>query len=256
MRQSKTIGINSSANHRGGSRFARHLLPVLALVSLASSLYAGEKNLSVSLRGTYTTTSRIFLNPDAATEEQRAQIFQLDGIIGGGVELRYQWPGELFFFTLSFDFLSRSEERYQFLSFSPARKLPVTEGLRLMSAELGMHTYIPVGWEDMRVSMGGGIGMYRGERIFRVAGVEAAMQNAPVRFGIHVSSGVEYRVLPGVWMRGEMRFRDPEFRAVSRFTEERTVFDGATVTFPQNEFSSKVNVHGIVFSFGVAVELW
>lgn len=255
MQRSKIIGINFSANRRRGNRFVLYVLAVLVFVPIASSLHASDKNLSFILRGTYTTSSRIFGNPDASTEEQRAQFSQLDGITGGGITLRYRWPGEQFFFTLSVDFLSQVQERNQFLSFSPSRRLPVTEGLRLVPVEIGMHTYIPIGSESMRFSMGGGIGMYAGERILRVAGVEAAMQNNPVRFGIHVSSGIEYRVLPGVWLHGEMKFRDPEFRAVSRFTQERTVFEGTTITFPQNEFSSRVNVNGMAFSFGVAVEL-
>lgn len=255
MQRLKTIGTNSSANRRRGNRFIFQVLVLLTLVPIARFLHANEKNLTLILRGTYTTSSRIFLNPDASTEEQRAQFSQLDGITGGGIELRYRWPGEQFFFTLSVDLLSQSQERNQFLSFSPSRRLPVTEGLRLMPVELGMHTYIPLGSETIRFSMGGGIGMYTGERLLRVAGVEAAMQNNPIRFGIHVSSGVEYRLLSGMWLRGEMKFRDPEFRAISRFTQERTVFEGTTITFPQNEFSSRVNVNGMVFSFGIAVEL-
>lgn len=255
MQRSKIIGINFSANRRWGNRFALHVLAVLAFVPIASSLHASDKNLSLILRGTYTTSSRIFVNPDASTEEQRAQFSQLDGITGGGIELRYRWPGEQFFFTLSVDLLSQVQQRNQFLSFSPSRRLPVTEGLRLVPVEFGMYTYIPIGSESMRFSMGGGIGLYTGERILRVADVEAAMQNNPVRFGIHVSSGVEYRVLSGVWLRGEMKFRDPEFQAVSRFAQERTVFEGTVVTFPQNEFSSRVNVNGMAFSVGVAVEL-
>lgn len=256
MRRSKTTAISFSANGRLGSCFAVRVLGVLLLLlPIASSLHASEKNLSLILRGTYTTSSRIFVSPDASTEEQRAQFFQLDGITGGGIELRYRWPGEQFFFTLSADFLSQSQERNQFLSFSPSRRLPVTEGLTLVPVELGMHTYIPIGSESIRLSMGGGIGLYIGERIFRVAGVEAAMQNNPVRFGIHVASGVEYRVFSSVWLCGEMKFRDPEFRAVSRFMQERTEFEGTAITFPQNEFSSRVNVNGIAFSFGVVVEL-
>jgi hypothetical protein len=231
-------------------------LTLCVLLLTASSLHAGEKNVAAILRGTYTTTSKTFFNPDAAAEEQRSQYVQLDGIIGGGIELRYRFPGENVFLTLSVDDLSKVQERLQLVAFAPSRRLPVTEGVRLIPVELGLHTFIPLGSETMRLSMGGGIGAYFGERVLRVAGVDAETRNRPMHIGIHIASGFEYLLLSGVWVRGDMKFRDPELRTVSRFTQEQTQYESVLIVFPQNEFSSRINVNGMAFSLGVVVELF
>lgn len=229
----------------------------VAVVLEGTTARAGDKNLSVILRGNYTTTSKIFFNPDAVSEEQRSQYFELEGVAGGGVELRCRWPGENFFLSLSVDYLSKVREEQQLIAFAgSSRRLPVSEGFYLIPVELAVHAYIPLGSESLRMSMGGGIGAYYGARMLRVADVDAAMQNHPVKFGIHVVSGFEYQVLFGVWLRGDMRFRDPELKTISRFTQEQTVYNGSVVTFPRSDLSSKINVDGMTFSLGVMVELF
>jgi len=226
------------------------------LFSTTTTLSAGEKNLSAILRGNYTTTSKVFFSPNAATQEQRGQYFELEGIAGGGVELRYHWPGESFFLSFSIDYLTKSREQLQPVVFAPQRRVPVTEGLRLIPVELGVHTFIPLGSETMRLSMGGGISAYAGERILRVARVDAAMQNKPLKVGIHIASGFEYQVYSGLWLRGDMKFRDPELRTASRFTQSEAEYEGLIIPLPQGELSSRINVDGLAFSLGVVVELF
>ncbi len=227
-----------------------------AVVLSTTTVSAGDKLFTAILRGNYTTSSKIFFSPDAPTAEQRAQFVQLEGIAGGGLELRYHWPGESFFFSLSVDYLSKSHEQMQEVAFAPLLRVPLTEGFHLIPVELGLHTFIPLGSENMRLSMGGGIGAYYGGRILRVAGVDAAMQNKPVKIGIHIASGFEYQVLPGIWVRGDMRFRDPELRTVNHFSEERTLYNDAEILFPRGNLTSRIDVNGMTFSLGMVVEFW
>jgi len=230
---------------------------MLAVVlSGTTALQAGDKNLSAILRGNYTTSSKIFFSPNAATEELRNQYFELEGVLGFGVELRYQWPGESFFFTLSADYLSKVREQEQFVAFAgPQTRYPVVDGFFLIPVEFGVHTYIPLGSETVRFSMGGGVSVYYGERIFRVADVDVAMQNRPIGVGIHIASGFEYRLVSGILLRGDMKFRDPELKTVSRYTQAETTYDGNRLSFPLNDISGRINVNGMTFSLGVVVEI-
>ncbi|MGH2567888.1 MAG: hypothetical protein ACRDGA_06075 [Bacteroidota bacterium] len=233
------------------------IVPVAVLFLLpTTTLSAGEKSFSAILRGNYTTTSKVFFAPNAPSQEQRGQYFELEGITGAGAELRYHWPGESFFLSLSVDYLVKSREQRQPVAYAPQYRVPVVEGLRLVPVELGVHTFIPLGSETMRLSMGGGISAYYGERILRVAHVEAAMQNKPMKVGIHIASGFEYRIIPGLWLRGDMKFRDPELRTASRFTQSEVEYEGIVVPLPQNELSSRINVDGLAFSLGVVIEVW
>ena len=231
-------------------------LTAIVLVLVATAAHAGDKNLSLILRGNYTTSSKLFINPDAPSEDQRSQYAQFDGVTGGGVELRYHWFAENLFFTLSIDYLTKRQQQDQLVAFAgTSNRVPVSDGFYCIPVELGVHTYIPLGSDLIRMSMGGGVGAYYGSRVLRVADVEAARQNSPLKIGIHIVSGFEYRVLPGLWLRGDMRFRDPELKTVNHFTQQSTEYNNVTVTFPRSDFSSKINLDGLTFSVGIMVEL-
>lgn len=228
----------------------------IALVLVATTALAGDKSLLIILRGNYTTSSKLFVNPDAPSEEQRSQYSQFDGVAGGGIELRYHWLAENLFFTLSVDYLTKRQQQDQIVAFAgTTNRVPVSDGFYCIPVEFGVHTYIPLGSESLRMSMGGGVGAYYGTRVLRVADVEAARQSAPLKIGIHIVSGFEYRVTPGVWLRGDMRFRDPELRTVNHFTQQSTEYNSVTVTFPRSDFTSKINLDGLTFSVGIMVEL-
>jgi hypothetical protein len=212
---------------------------------------------SFQLRGSYTTSSRIFLNPEASTIEARNQHLLLDGIPGAGAQLQYRWPDRNFFLGLSVDYILKRDDKRQLVAFSnPARYVPVQEGFLLIPIELGLYAYIPVGSERFRVTMGGGVGMYLGERILTVAGVNATPQPGSSGYGIHVESGFEYQLAPRVWLKGGMRFRDPEVTVANRFEAESAEYNGTHLTFSQNEFKSKINAHGLNVLLGVVVELF
>ncbi len=216
-----------------------------------------DRVLTVVVRGGYTTSSKVFYNPEASSADIRAQYNALEGIFGGGIEVRYHWPEFNFFLTLSAEYLSKHRDQTQILGFSdPPLQVPFTEGFVLIPIELGANVYIPVGSEKFRVSMGGGIGAYYGEQLLTVAGIKAAMRNRPLSVGIHVESGVEYRVLPGIWLRGDMRFRDPEVRSVIRFEKLTTQYQGSTLTFSNNDFKTRIDVDGMSFGLGIVVEVF
>ena len=97
--------------------------------------------------------------------------------------------------------------------------------------------------------------VFEGARVLRVANVSATRQPAPLKIGIHIVSGFEYQPVAGFWLRGDMRFRDPELRTVNRFSEQSTEYNNVTVTFPRSDVASKINLDGLTFSVGIIVEL-
>ncbi|MCI0708227.1 MAG: hypothetical protein L0Y80_12185 [Ignavibacteriae bacterium] len=237
-------------------------IPVLLTVVLCGTtvLRADDPVFSLTLRGSYTTTSKVFFNPNGSTEDLRGQYFSLDGIFGAGLEARYQLPVEGFFVTLSGEYFSKIREQDQILGFAGSgERFPVVDGFDFVPIEFGLHTYIPLGTETARLSMGGGLGVYIGKRVLRVAGVDAVAQNSAVGVGIHISSGFEYRVYPGILLRGEMKFRDPELKTVNKYTKQSADLDGdgsPDLVFPPNEVPGRINIDGFTFSAGVVVELF
>ncbi len=238
----------------------RRVFPsIIAIVVLAGTLSAqtNEKILSVALRGTFTTSSKIFNNPDSPSSDLQGQYVALDNIYGPGVEVRINIPGQFVALAIAAEYLSKQDETTQLVGYTtPPRPLTVREGFRLIPIELGVDVPIPLGSESVRLSMGGGFGAYIGTRILNVAGAEAPQQNKPVGYGIHVETNFDYQLLPRLYARAEMRFRDPEFTTESKFEEPAILSNGVLVLLPSDPFRARVNVDGLTFGLGLVFELF
>jgi len=226
---------------------------------MLSGLYCAEAQehaFSFTLRGGYTTTSKIFYNPDSPSPDLRGQYTGIDNLYAPGFEIRWMIPGHSIAISLAAEYLSKFDEETQLVGFlNPPRALPVKEGLRVVPIELGALTFIPLGSDKVRLTMGGGIGMYVGRRYLTIAGVEAAQQNKPVSFGIHVETSFDYRITSGLFARLDMRFRDPEYTTESRFQQEATQYGGVLILLPRDPFRAKINVNGLNFGLGLGFEI-
>lgn len=235
------------------------ILTVVAIVTLTSQLAAQgqESTLSLAIRGTYTTSSKVFNNPDAPSGDMRGQFIPIDNIYGAGIELRVKIPGNAVALSFAAEYLSKLDEQIQLVGFtSPPRRLPVKEGFRLIPIELGANIFIPLGSERLRFTMGGGVGAYIGKRVLAIAGVEAVQQNNPINYGIHVESSFDYQILPRLCVRADMRFRDPEFTTESRFEQLATQYDRVLIPLPREPFRARINVNGLSFGVGVVIDVF
>ncbi len=236
----------------------RPWLALLLVVLMCQALYAqlGDLRLSLSGRGSYTTSSKLFYNPDSPSPTVRAQHLPFEDIFGWGIELRIQRAQDSYFLSLSADVLSTVARQNQLIALTnPPQVLPVREGLVAIPIELGLNTFVPIGSDKVRLFMGGGVGIYYAERILQVAGVNASRKNRPVSFGIHVVSGVEYQIIPRFALKADVRFRDPEISTINRFDQQSTVFNGKVISFPRGDMKTKINLDGLNFGIGVVVEV-
>lgn len=221
------------------------------------SAQLGDWKISLGVRASYTTTSKIFYNPDAPTADARSQHLALDNVYGGAMDVRLNPGGNDFFLILSVEYLSKLQLQSQLVALAnPPQRVQVKDGFQLIPVELGGYVYIPLGSETIRLAMGGGFGLYIAQRVLNVAGVEAVMENTPVGYGIHVESMADYRIQPRISLHGEMRFRDPEVVTTSRYERPSIEYGGGTLAFPQESFKTKINVDGISFGLGIVVDLF
>jgi hypothetical protein len=237
----------------------RSIVAIAAVMTLLGHHVADsqERILSLTLRGSYTTTSKVFYTPDSPSSDLRGQYFGIDNIYCPGFELRLNVPGQWIALTLETDYLSKSDEEIQLVGIqSPPRALPVREGFRVIPIELGASAYIPLGSDRVRLTMGGGLGAYFGKRYLTIAGVDAVQQNNPVTYGIHVETSFDYEIMPRVFVRADMRFRDPEFTTESRFLQAATQYGGVLILLPQDPFRARIDVNGLNFGLGLGVEIF
>jgi hypothetical protein len=233
----------------------RRFPAVLVLLTFVQGIAAAQSSdwsLTLGLRGSYTTTSKIFYDPDSPSPEIRSEHNVLDNIYGGGFEIRFQALSKPYFLALTVEYLSKLHEGNQIVALSrPPRSMPVQDGFRVLPVELGLNMFIPLGSDRVRLAMGGGVGAYFGKRILRIVDVDARQLKNAVGYGIHVESSFDYRLHDRLWLRAEMRFRDPEIVTESQYTATSTQYHGILVSFPRDPFKTKINVNGLTLGLGI-----
>ncbi len=233
-------------------------LGLLVAVSfpLSSAAQNHEWRFAFLARGNFTTTSRIYPNPEASSNDLQVLNTPFNSVISGGLEVRAKWRDDSFFFYLSTEYLSDAQSALKLDgSLNPPRRVPFEDGYRVIPVEAGMQVYVPVGSQSWKLSMGGGVGGYYSQRILKVAGVNASSVGNPLGFGIHVALHAEYAILSGVSVIATMKFRDPEIDVYNKFDSPTAIYGNDVLTFPSGDVHSRINVDGMTLGLGIVVEI-
>ena len=67
---------------------------------------------------------------------------------------------------------------------------------------------------------------------------------------------MDYLIYDYLSVRGEMKFRDPQFEVKSKYDKTDVDILGHTYVLPQNSYDTKFNVDGITFTAGVVLHLF
>ncbi len=223
------------------------------IATVARPAVAQESGLVAVAKGSLTTSSEIFLNPDASDPVARSASFTINETFGYGVELKYMLPESHLAIGVSADYIRASGRND--LAVYPLRSVPVEDGYRVIPVELTGYFLIPASGPTVGIYMGGGAGVYIGERLYRFGGVDAPSTKTGTGFGIHVLGGVSVRLAQRFSVLAEMKFRDLQFQTTNRFNTSQIRYGGALITVSQEPFDSSVHTDGIVFQLGAAFNL-
>lgn len=64
---------------------------------------------------------------------------------------------------------------------------------------------------------------------------------------------MDYMVLDNISLRGEIRFRDPDFKVTNKYNDKTVIYEGTTYTVSATNLISRINVDGITFRIGAAL---
>lgn len=217
------------------------------------SVFANEHDYAVSLKGTFTTSTRFTYNIDRINSYSAERTITSN--LGYGVDVRANMLWERFFLGFSAEKISGMESRSiqypQFNNFA----VPYDEGFEVLALELSGYYVVPISSEDIKFYLGGGLGMYDGKRHYSVAGVEAETVSSTSYLGIHVMTGIDYRLHSRIGLRFEIKFRDPHFDVATKFDQSSTLYQGRTIQLPAGVDVTKVNLFGVNYMSGIVVTL-
>ncbi|MGA9116521.1 MAG: hypothetical protein WB626_07085 [Bacteroidota bacterium] len=226
---------------------------LVAAVCLSAGGARGEETFSVVLKGTLTTGSRLFPHPASADPAERAAYLPIENSPGAGVEVRYRIPGTDILVGLSGEYLRARREGVLPGLFSVP--VPVEDGYRAWPVELTGYFRIPVAGPEVRITMGGGGGVYFGERVYRVAGTAALPVDRTPGFGIHVLGGAGYRLADWCTVEAEMKFRDVQFESVNAFREPEIFYGTMVVNVGGAPERARIETDGVVFQIAVRIHV-
>jgi hypothetical protein len=217
--------------------------------AISISAQANGKNFGVSFNVNYTSTSKLYLQPNAADPFIRNSHQNLDGITSYSVDLRYQ-ISESIILGAGSELIEKSFDTSMNLGGTSAK---MKDGYKMIPVELSLFYLIPFSTEHFKFYLGGGFGIYIGEQIREVGDVTVSNESKKIGFGIHLAIGLDYVINDFISIRGQMRSRDPEFEMISKYSNPVVNYNDLKYTFPSQTFSSKVNIDGVTFTIGAVI---
>ena len=214
---------------------------------------AGER-FSLAVTGSCTTDTRFLYNIDQPTESINDRYFSYN--FGFGLNARWLAYRDDILIGINVEKIRSVEQSLETLIDRGFQYLvPVEEGFVVYPVEVTGYFVIPFSTDDVRAYLGGGIGWYFGERIYSLGQASTVTVNSPMGFGIHVLTGADFRVSPSVSIRGELKFRDPQFDSVNSFDAATTTYAGVRILLPQTPAKTRVNLIGITYGLGLVFHL-
>jgi len=233
----------------------RYILISLLLLQTSLLCQYNGNVFSVGIYGVYTTSASIFLNPNASDIVIRNQSFVIEDILNPGADIRIR-ISEPLILGLNVEYIDITESSPNLNAFvgGSVVRLNVEDGFRLIPIELTAYYLLPFSTEGWKFLMGGGVAYYNGEFIRKVGNTNVSNVQKEAEFGIHVSASLDYVPINLVAIRFQMKFRDPQFTVTSQYDQQEIEYQGHTITLPGDSFDTKINMDGITFMLGVAVQ--
>lgn len=227
-----------------------------AIIILAFSLNVFaqfNKTFGVSVNAVYNTSARIYLSPNSSDIILRNNSFIIENIFNSSIDFRYRLSESIIlgFNTEYMTTTSIGPNLTVFLGSSTVT-IDVEDGFRLIPLEMSAYYLLPFSTERFKFLMGGGMGYYLGSHIRKFGDVEVSNAERKAAYGIHVSISMDYLIKEFVSVRGEMKFRDPQFAVKSKYNKKEVNYNGNIIRLAQDSFDSKINVDGVTFILGLA----
>jgi len=227
------------------------LISLFVFSTYISAQYENS-NFGIAFNYSYTTSSKLFLFPNAQDPILRNQNIEMDGVNSYGVDIRYR-ISEPLIVGLSAEYLKNTKNHGEFSV--GGFIIPIDDGFELIPVELTLYYVVPFSTEKFKFYMGGGAGIYFGRHIRNFSDVSVSDIGSETAYGIQVATGMDYIANEFISLRAEMRFRDPEFDMKSKYSKQIFEYQGRSLLLSRETFQTKANVDGVTFLIGVVFRL-
>lgn len=212
--------------------------------------YDASKRFSVRASGTYISSAELQNNINSDNPIERDAAIELDGGFGYALELTFDprfGSSEIIFFVSSEYFEHEQTDLYlKYIEDTTLYSVRFDEKFYFIPLEAGIKWDLPVSGQKLKIFIGGGAGIYFGDRKRTVRGVESSTNNVKQGYGLNVLSGIEYYIARNLSAAFEFKFREAYFEAESEFKNKSNPFFGMS-----NPLFSRIVVNGTTMSLGL-----
>jgi outer membrane protein W len=233
--------------------FFKYSLILLLLLSSYADAQFGDRHFSLGVNGVYTTSARIYLNPNSSDPILRNHAFELSGIFDPSVDFRYKITDDIIIgFSTEYMKASASGPNLTAFSGNSTVTVDVNDGFLLIPLEFSGYYILPFSTEKFKFLMGGGAGYYFGEHVREFGDASVSTVSRDFAYGIQVSVSMDYMIRNDLTVHSEMKFRDPQFKVKSAYNGLEVNYNDQTIILPQKTFDSKIDVDGVTFILGMS----
>jgi hypothetical protein len=212
----------------------------------------GNYDFSVRVSGNFVSSASIQLNPYSQSLVEKNSFAYLGGGFGYGISISKKFLRNDLSLILSTEYvrINDNDVSATLINGSNAVKVKVSENLWMVPVELAINFNLPKMAPKLNIFIGGGLGVYFGDRERTIAGVSTETIESIPMLNLHIETGMEYFIsnkLSGVF---EMKFRDAGFKVRNSFPFSFIGVNGISYPLP-TEYNSKVFVDGMKLSIGL-----
>lgn len=231
----------------------KEIIIIVLLLSGFTFSQTGRSVISLSFDGIYTTSAKIFLNPNSSDPQLRNNSFPISDVISPAFSLRYKLSKSMII-VVGTEYMKTyaTGANLTLLSAGGTRTIKVDDGFIFIPVEAGVNYILPFSTQSFMFSMGGGVGYYFGKMTRNFGDVSVSSSTKKPAYGIFVNITMDYFFIDKMSLKAEMKFRDPQFTTVNTYSKNTVNYLGESLTLSNDSFESKINIDGVSFVIGIA----
>ncbi len=200
----------------------------------------------------YVSSATIQLAPYSADLVERNSTLDISGGYGYSFSLRTKlFRNDLFLgVTAEFIKIQDNDAVLTLEGDTSVARIKLTESITAYPVESTAYFNVPSFQENLNIYLGGGIGLYSGDRKRKFLNYESETISKSFGLSLVVLSGIEYYFEKNFMSFMELRFRDGEYDVKSKFPLDFVNING--VSYPLGkEINSKIFLDGLKVSIGL-----
>ena len=220
----------------------------------AAVLYNTDGIITFQVYATYVSSAELQNDLGSSISFLRDAMIELKGGYGFGGELTFnpRFNEVDLVFYLSSEYLKVKDDELimRFENDTAVSNVKFIEEYDILPLEAGLKWHLPVSTERFRVFIGGGAGLYFGNRTRTIGPYKTSPVSRKPGFSMNVMAGMEYFFQRNLSLDFEFKFREATFDSKDEFEVDQVTING-NVYDMGNPVYSRVLVDGTRLSLGV-----